>query len=174
MKHKRFLTAVLAAVMGFTLSGCQLAQEGAGEASAHDRLVGAFISKDSLDLCEPEITANGDIHMQEGRLYATVEQGENHHAEQMDFGGVEGAYLICPTWTNEDGEAWGEQFAENFCDIHWNIEVTDSGENDTIEGTVYILPDTPDDDLHNFVNPVYQNAHHDRNHHHDGKRRPHQ
>ena len=197
MKHKRFLTAALAAVMGFTLSGCQLAQEGAGTESGGDRLIGAFVARDSFSLDELALTGGKNVHVEQGRLYATVEQGENHHAEQMDFGGVEGAYLICPTWTNEDGEAWGEQFAENFCDIHWNIEVTDSGENDTIEGTVYILPNTPDDDLHNFVNPVYQTAdgkiyavrlwgghrhrrgcgihhHHDRNHHHDGKRRPHQ
>ena len=76
MKHKRFLTAALAAVMGFTLSGCQLAQEGAGTESGGDRLIGAFVARDSFSLDELALTGGKNVHVEQGRLYATVEQGE--------------------------------------------------------------------------------------------------
>lgn len=157
MKRKRSLIFMLAAVL-LVMSGCSLAVEDAGGADGHDRLIGAFITKEYLDLFDMEryfnenadkLLRGGEISARDtaayqGRLYAVMdEEGE------ISFPGVEGAMLLCPKLEDSGVEHYAN-ISSGVSDVKLSVNATDYGDEQTLEGTVYANAGTF------YANPVYQ------------------
>lgn len=109
---KRLLAIVLAAVL---LCGCQLA-EPESEGSGQDRLVGVFVTRDSLNLFDMEsylqdnagkLTNGGELFVEDSaeysrRIYATLvpeeytaDDGSKHNTLRYEFLDLEGELLTC-------------------------------------------------------------------------------
>ncbi len=178
------LVLVLAFVFG--LIGLSLAQPGAAEAIEKDRLVGVFVTTDYLDLFDfegylsdnigrmtnkigkiptgGEISIDGDNAEYQGRLYATLmdrslkneETGETVTTQEYVFEGVEGISYFCYTISDKNGTYSSVSGGEGLSDGHTSISTTDSGEDISLEGTIYVAPTTSQTAF--YMNPVYQSA----------------
>ena len=161
------------------LNGCSLAVEDAGDEPAvvQDKLVGAFITTESLDLFDMEaylndhadefldgITSGSDSVTIDGnayseRLYATVHKHDRKDPGtwEVQFGDAEGICFFDAVWQNEGEEPFSMVIAdEEICDINSHLTVTDTGEEVALTGTMYVLPDDSMEEVRFFVNPVYQ------------------
>lgn len=157
------------------LGGCSLAVPGAGTEEAGDRLIGLFITPESLDLYDTEgdlqdhgaqlmnqdeIILENDPDYAE-RLYADIDrQGKEDPSEwEVTFGKVPGIRFFTPLWTDENGETyWGNVTDEELCDVRINVNTTDQGEERELEGSFYFLPGQMDKDIAYYPNPVFQTA----------------
>ena len=170
LKILLFLGVILAAC---AISGCSLAVPDAGK-STSDRLIGAFITTEYLDLYDMDsylsdhassladgssITV-GEESKYQGKLQATVDksQGEDIFSWKISFGNIEGQYLLMPV--TEAGD--GNKSVGNFCSdgisapfIHYNTR--DNGEERELSGTLYLLPQKDKEQVY-YVNPVYQTS----------------
>lgn len=154
------------------LSGCTLALPDAGTQEGGDRLIGAFVTSEHLDLYDMESYLNdhasqvmsgdsitvGSGSKYEGKLVATVdkEAGESASQWKISFGDIEGEYILMPL--NRDEEE--NETVENLCsagisDPHLNYSVTDEGNSREISGTIYEVADGKEESVY-YVNPVYQ------------------
>jgi len=127
-----------------------------------DRLIGAFITEEYLDLFDAEaffadnaarIAGGGAISEEEsgkyrGRLYASGEGSE------LFFEGVEGVRFFAPKITDSEGSCWVTccDDAVEVEDLH--LYSTDEGERVSLKGTVWITSGSSK--RHFYVNPVYQ------------------
>ena len=98
--------------MAFTASGCTLAVPEAGKDGKGDRLIGAFITSEYLDLYDMEGYLNdhaaslmnnssitiGNDSRYEGKLVAIVDkEGAQSSSEwKISFGGIKGEYILMP------------------------------------------------------------------------------
>ena len=108
--------------MTFTASGCTLAVPDAGTDGNGDRLIGAFITSEYLDLYDMEGYLNdhaaslmnnssitiGNDSRYEGKLVATVDkEGAQSSSEwKISFGDIKGEYILMPVTEDEDGNTF--------------------------------------------------------------------
>ncbi len=180
MKNRRIFSVIAAGVMLFSLSGCSLARADAAETEEADRLIGALVTTEYLDLFDMEsylrdnadqlvdggeVTLEGDSSY-EGRLYATLttrtytdeETGESWEDEAYVFDTVTGWAFLSPALTDNDGERIGYAFSGDdvFSDSHTDISSTDDGDSLSMEATLYMV--AGGEERTHYVNPVYQSS----------------
>lgn len=170
---KKLLALILALAVLWTVAGCQLAQgDGEGETKGQDRLIGVLITTEHLDLFDMDAWLNdnldqgfqGDVTIQDtsayqGRIYAVQKEKTEDGITSADFvfEGIEGIRFFAPTVTDSSGQShYGTMIAdEGLSDVHYRINVSDTGEEIGIEGTVYV---SGAEDYYFCMNPVYQDA----------------
>ena len=181
MKRNIIIICILVLVLAFVsgLTGFTLAQPGAGEAKEKDKLVGVFVTTEYLNLFDfegyfndnigemttgGEISVAGDSAEYQGRLYATLidriltneETGETVTTQDYVFEGIEGISYFWCTISDENGSYNSVSGGEALSDGHSSISSTDSGEDISLEGTIYVTPATSQTIY--YMNPVYQST----------------
>lgn len=137
---KRILAMLLAVLL---LTGCQLASEEKNENPLQDKLVGVFVTFDSLDLefdiegwlsDNPGALEDGDITLEPGegmeyagRLSVTVTD------EGWEVPGHEGLSMG-RLW---NGEYWTGFSSEGVCEVNSHITAGDDGDAVEVDGTIY-------------------------------------
>lgn len=174
---------MLAVVMMLLSSGCSLAVEDAGEDAGEvvgedaqintDRLVGAFVTTEHLDLFDVEAYLNDNIDeiveggevtvgndsQYNGRIYATIDKKNSIEPSdwEISFEGVEGICFFNAKWQKEGEEPFSMlTVGEEICDVTQHLNVTDEGETKSITGTMYALVGENVDEVTFYLNPVYQ------------------
>ena len=168
---RKSLLGFLAMFAAFTASGCTLAVPDAETDGSGDRLIGAFITSEYLDLYDMEsylsdhastlmsnssITIGNDSRYR-GKLVATVDkEGAAYSSEwKISFGNIKGEYVLMPVTTDENGESVvGNLCSDGVGEPHLNYTVTDEGEEQDISVTIY--QQTSKEQKTYYVNPVYQ------------------
>lgn len=173
VRIKKMLIGMLGAAMILLLAGCSLAKKDAGSESSKDRMIGAFITDEYLDLFDIEayfddhassISDGEEITLEDSskyneRLYATIDKhGSKDPADwDISFGDVEGINFFSVLWEDESKEVTASLVeSDGIYDVNTSYNVTDEGENVELSGTIYMLPGLIDEDTAYFVNPVYQ------------------
>lgn len=167
------------ALMIFTLTGCQLAREDGVIQEGKDRLIGAFVSYDYIDLFDfenymqdnfdasnGEIIIEGDTTKYNGRLYATILEeevksvnGDFYTIQKYVFKGVEGVGLASPVLPDplrENDTYRGMITDSGFTDLDTMIKVMDEEEGIELEGTIYVPSETLSNSI--CINPIYQST----------------
>ena len=167
----KYLTAAFAILIAGTMGGCTLAVPYAGEEGSGDRMIGAFITTEYLDLYDMESYLNdhasslvndgsitlGNDSKYEGKLFADVEKGEADSPSEwkISFGNMDGQYMLMPVSTDENGE----QYMGNLCsdainEPYLHSNVSDDSEEQELSGTIYEAADGKEKVW--YVNPIYQ------------------
>lgn len=141
MKNK-WTSVFISMILMLILSGCSLAKE---EASGAGRLVGAFITSESLNLNEE-------------RLYATIDKTDAADMGEwkLSFEDREGMLFLIPEWTDEDGEQIrGSMADDGIC--HRKTEYNIGNESSIVmSGDIYWMITEEKDVMEFYLNPVYQ------------------
>lgn len=177
MKDKNGINRILLAagllILTVMMSSCSLAAADAGTEGGSDRLIGAFITSEYLDLFDMDAWLNDnasalgkntnlqitDTSGYEQKLYAEIDKNnsEDPFDWSVSFPGIEGINFFVPVWTNENGEQyWDGICGEGICDTNINVGSSDTGDTISLSGTIYILPGMADEDISYYLNPVYQ------------------
>ncbi|ABX42229.1 hypothetical protein [Lachnoclostridium phytofermentans] len=181
MKTKRILSMCLAVCILFTLTGCQLAKEDAGETNNGDRLIGVFVTKKYLDLFDMEgylndnisklsgggeIILDGNDSKYQGRLYATLKTrtlteektGEIMNTKEFIFDNVDGSsYFAAKIPATEDEDSYiTSGSGEGISDRHSAYNYGDEENSTTLEGTIYLSPSYAGNTC--YINPVFQSV----------------
>lgn len=173
IRMKKMMIGMLGAAMVLLLGGCSLAKKDAGSESSKDRMIGAFITDEYLDLFDIEaylddhassISDGEEITLEDSskyneRLYATIDKcGSKDPADwDISFGDVEGINFFSVRWEDESKEATTSLVeSDGIYDVNTSYNITDEGENVELSGTIYMLPGLIDEDTAYYVNPVYQ------------------
>lgn len=168
MKNKWVIGAfIVIAIFIYGFFGTPLAKKESTAKNQEDRLIGVFVTTTYLDLFDFEGYMNEHIdefmkkgsHVitdqsdYEGRIYATVVKGE---VPDYEFPGIEGIPMIMASVTDEEGESYlvHGKVEDGLIDMHLYANYSDTGEKNTIEGTIYYT--TMQDNLVFYMNPVYQ------------------
>ena len=169
-------TGILFMICMCIISGCSLAIPDAGEESTkpQDRLIGAFITTEHLDLFDMEayrndhakdlIGADGseEIVVDSGdyneRLYAVVDK--HNSVSPMDweisFGEIEGICFFDATFQNEEEEPFTMIVGgDEICDVASNLSVGDNEERVSLTGTLHARIGEYEN-VQFYINPVYQ------------------
>lgn len=165
MKRNKWLAVVLSALLAASLCGCRLARPDAGEAAESDRLIGAFVTYEYLDLFDfdayfadhaGELMNGKELSTAEtaaysGRLYATKRADANGSVEYV-FEGLKGSGLFLFSYEAEYGSVFsaGGNSDGGVSEAHVSI-----GDASSVEGTLYLVPR---DRIGVYINPVYQSA----------------
>lgn len=143
----------------------------------NDRLVGVFITKESLNTFDFEsyfndnankIISGGEISQADSvpyqnKIYAKLvddsytdpDTGETIPGEKYVFEGVEGIGFFAAKYSGTgDSSYWGTSSDEGISDSHVAFNTTDAGESIELKGTIYFSASASDNLL--FFNPVYQ------------------
>lgn len=171
-KGKRWIGSIVGLVCIVSLNGCSLAAPEAEAKSGEDRLIGAFITAEYLDLYDLEgylrdhgnlLTGGGEVTMPrdteyDGRLYAQIDQSRGSNDWEISFGGVSGEYMLYACDPSEDESHRMCLCTDGICDIDTNTNIMDDGAEYGISGTIYVLPGQEDEGATYYANPVYQTA----------------
>ena len=175
--NKKILAILLTLTIIFSFSGCQLALPDGATEKGQDRLIGAYLSYEHIDLFDfegymndnltfagGEIKIEGDSQKYAGRMYATrkddvktASQGEKYTETNFVFDEVEGIGMFSPTITdplNNDLTYISSSGDEGFCDGKFNVKSGDNEDGLELEGTVYISSGDMSSAV--YINPVYQ------------------
>lgn len=179
MKRKRYFRVIFILLGLLAFTGYQLAHEDLGENLVGDRLVGVFITRQSLNLFDIEEYlkdhignfSGGNTHVKrseqyETRLYAkpkqrilTIEKtGEQHVVAGFVFEEVEGISFYAET-VPETLEVDGFISLNSdpaISEKHMGISYGDEEEKTTLEGTVYMVG--KNNHITSYINPVYQSS----------------
>ena len=145
-RMKKMLIGMFVLTTAVLLGGCSLAKEDAANDSSKDRMIGAFITDEYLDLYNE-------------RLYATIDkQGSKDPADwDISFGDVKGINFFSICWEDDSKEETTSLVeSDGIYDVNTDYHITDEGENVELSGTIYMLPGQIDSNTSYFVNPVYQ------------------
>lgn len=172
-KGKRILAGVLVAATLFSFTGCSLAKKDAGEEKSQDRLIGVFITTESISNFDADgyfeenvmdfITGDaheGEIIVPEGdsadRIYATIDKIGSDKPEDwiIRFGDYEGMQFFDVLFEEEQENPFRMLWCHGVCEPKTNYFSTDDGESVEIKGTVYV-PITKREVVF-YNNPVYQ------------------
>lgn len=156
-KYAAILACFPLAALILGLCGASLADPAAGEESAvgGDRLIGAFVTREPLDLFDLEgYRDDPAADWDEGRLYAT--RTETDGAADYVFEGVEGTRCMAPTLRDGEGEYTKSLRDPALADNRIEVKSTDSGTSIVIEAKMYAAVGGPEDIVELCVNPVYQ------------------
>jgi hypothetical protein len=181
MKIKKTFAMCLAICILFTLTGCQLAKEDAGEDNNGDRLIGVFVTKEYLDLFDMEgylndniskLSGGGDIILDgndskyQGRLYATLKTrtlteektGKTMNTKEFIFDNVDGSSFFVAKIPDIECEHsyFTSGSGDGISDRHSTNNYGDQENSTTLEGTIYLSPNYASNTC--FINPVYQSA----------------
>lgn len=175
MKNKKGIVIILCialavAAFGIGFSGVidltkQTEQE---SGTGSDRLIGALITADYLDLFDAEsyfqdnvshIINGGVVDEQEaekykGRLYATSVPDLDH--SEVSFEGVDGISIFCAYVEKDGSGCWITSGDEGYNDGNMHLTDTDELERIEMEGTVY--SSTLSGWKRFYVNPMYQTS----------------
>lgn len=172
-RMKKMLIGMFVLMTAVLLGGCSLAKEDAANDSSKDRMIGAFITDEYLDLFDmdaylddhasslsdgEEIVADRSPKYYE-RLYATIDkQGSKDPADwDISFGDVKGINFFSICWEDDSKEETTSLVeSDGIYDVNTDYHITDEGENVELSGTIYMLPGQIDSNTSYFVNPVYQ------------------
>lgn len=163
MKGKLLTGLVLLGLL-FALAGCQLAREDVASAAESDKLIGIYITEDTLDLSfgmegylndhVTEIVDGETIDltgrnlrdyeeklcgMEESTL-VTLADGTQEKQVTYTFPGMEGVCFLLPTYV-EEGESGYWKALESDAAVHnegIDIKVTNTGDEVSVKGTIYI------------------------------------
>lgn len=166
------IVSIVGLFMAVSLCSCSLAVADGGENAGNDRLIGAFITTDYLDLQETENFQNMEDWAQaedgevlvgavsdQQRLYGTIDRsgGEDPSDWKVTFGDVAGLSFFSPVWVNEQGEEQQcSQYDEAVSDVRMDIDLSDEKNEYSMSGTVYTSVDQTEKTAVYYVNPVYQ------------------
>lgn len=174
MKNKKFLVGMLSLVMMLSLSGCTLAVEGAGgEEQSKDRMIGAFITTESLiafdmdayleenieDIIKGEDVKPEATMPSEERIYATIDKHDSTEPSdwEISFGDIEGINFFDAMWEGEGNVPFKVlTYAAEICDATTHYMSTDDSDGIELSGTIYILPKADEMGDIYYINPVYQ------------------
>jgi len=168
MRNRKLL---ILCVLLMLLAGCQLARAD-GMTVQSERLIGAFITREYLDLFDFEgylednistFEKGGNITIENserynGRIYAELrevpltneETGEPSSTWEYEFPDLDGITFFAAEITPPNGDTFYAMHGDNaVSDARYAV----GDVNSSIEGTIYF---TPADDLVFYVNPVYQ------------------
>lgn len=153
------------------LTGCSLAKEDAATVAGEDRLIGAFITTEYVDLFDFEtyfqdhvsdfvedeaVQIDGTGY--EGRIYATLLKEAEGNQEKYVFENLDGYLCILPTMGQEEtGTYTANQIDDMFDMEEVHINCTDDGETLTLRGTLYACP-KKNEIITFYTNPVYQQS----------------
>lgn len=174
--YKKFLGMLALFLILLNLCGCSLAKEDAGgEAQVNtDRLVGAFVTTEYLDLFDmdaylnehaEEVMGSGsDGRMIDGReysrrMYATIDYHNSTEPQDWEirFGDVEGVCFFDAKWQREGEEPFRMMTCgDEICDVTRHLNVSEKGESTTMTGVMYALVGEDVDEISIYFNPVYQ------------------
>lgn len=170
---------IISLIMVVILNGCQLAQEDLAATKGQDKLIGVYITYESLDLFDMDAflkdnftkLSSGENVIPEvedkynDRLYAsfvekemTDENGEIKTNSEYVFEGLEGIPMF--TYTIADpvsGESYMiSNFEDGIFEAKSSINCGDNEEGIELEGILYVDTNTKSHGV--YVNPVYQSA----------------
>ncbi|MGN0799904.1 MAG: hypothetical protein ACI4NU_05670 [Christensenellales bacterium] len=179
MKHKRLLVMGIAFAVLFSFAGCQLArgEYGAQGNAERDRLIGAFLTQESLDLFDWEgyindnagtlvggelVVSEENAAAYEGCLYATLtretrtdDAGETYERVDYRFDGVEGIRFFCV----EEGDATYIMISDpGISGVRQAITDTGDAERIDLEAVLYVAAAAETETIAWYLNPVYQSA----------------
>ncbi len=176
--HKVGILSAVISIMVGVLSGCSLAKVDAGGETAEnakgnaDRLVGAFITTEYLDLFDMDAYLNDNIDELVNGGNITVENDSKYHdrlygvvdkhgsTEPFDweirFDGVEGICFFYSEWKEEDEEPFSMlMMGDEICEVTQHLNVTDEGETVKLTGTMYTIVQENVENAGFYFNPVY-------------------
>ncbi len=164
MKNKKWIALILGVCAALSLTGCQLALENGDGEQRGDRLIGALVTTEYLDLFDlegylndhlngfsgGEIKADGNSADYQGRLYATLttrtvtdeQTGETAQLQEFVFEDMDGAAYFAariPETETEDSFISGGS-DEAISDGHMGLFSGDEEDKITLEGTIDIVP----------------------------------
>ncbi|MDR0948201.1 MAG: hypothetical protein LBM69_01630 [Lachnospiraceae bacterium] len=178
MKRK-ICTKIFCLLAMLTLTGCQLALDGADSAMGEDRLAGIFLTAQYLDLFDyrayfndnpmsiqgGNMTVDGDTSKYQGRLYAQLitkpftneETGETSETVEYVFpvDGVSFFSAFVPAKGDQDSYITSISDPA-ISDGHVDYKIGDEGSSTTLTGTIYASPQNLPRTY--YINPVYQSA----------------
>ena len=167
----KYLTAAFAILIAGTMGGCTLAVPYAGKEGSGDRMIGAFITTEYLDLYDMESYLNdhasslvndgsitlGNASKYEGKLLADVDKGGSDSISEwkISFGDMKGQYMLMPVSADENGEQYiGNLCSDGINEQYLHSNVSDDGEEQELSGTIFEIADGMEKTW--YVNPVYQ------------------
>lgn len=153
---KRILALILVICLMLVPGGCRLAVPDGEMQEGSDRLIGMLITKDHYSASE-----NG-----EERVYARLsyEEAENDEGEPLKFktyvfDGIDGWYILCPTFEDEDGETYSEMCgSEGIDESGVSLICGDNANSIKVSGTLRAVSGSGESTLTFIGNPVYQSA----------------
>lgn len=184
MKRRYYIigAVIIAAAFLLGLDGVQLADKSPADNLLGDRLIGAFVTTEYLDLFDIEAYLNanagklagggniaigpGEGQEYQGRIYAelvektmTREDGTERRYKEYVFTELEGFYGYCPTMRREATEDMEEHdYIDNISgsgmEIHLHSKHIDGRSEMEIKGTLHIAVGSGDRAF--YVNPVFQ------------------
>lgn len=176
MKKGWLVIGSLIVAMTFSITGCTLAVEGAGEeTTTQDQLIGAFITTEDMTTFDWEayleenledLISKGEVSLDDmagntfgsdQRVYATVDRhGSDEPGDwEIYFEDLKGICFFVAQWQYGDGGPFIMMtYDDEICEIQDSYNF--AGEEDEMElaGTIYILPSMYDTIY--YMNPVYQ------------------
>ena len=152
---KKCVIIGLVVTMLFNTTGCSLAVKDAGEErnmQKKDRLVGMFITRESVNKWTPDIT-----DPEENRYYATIDYNDSTDPGDwtIDFEGVKG-YSLFQAEFQREGEPFYAQPGKQVCnDVVLNYHTSDEMEEITLSGTLSIVSKNGGEEIFH-TNAIYQ------------------
>ena len=166
------MIGLIAISMMGILSGCTLAKESAGdEEVSQDRLIGLFITQESIDGFDAEAYLEehiGDLiggkevmpedTSSKNRIYGEIDKKDSENPDdwEISFGEIEGINFFQPIIHEEGEEPFSMIFADEICDVNVCYFTTDEGDSVELTGTLYTI--ASDKEIVYYNNPVYQTA----------------
>lgn len=152
---RKCLVLLLVVMMLFHMTGCSLAVQDEGEEKGmekKDRLVGMFITRESVNKWTPEMTDLDDV-----RYYATIDYNDSTSPEdwKVEFEGVKG-YPFFHAEFQRNGEPFYAHPGKQICDdVTINYHTMDDKLEITLSGTLYIVSENGGEEIFH-TNAVYQ------------------
>lgn len=166
MIKKSSLFIVFLMICSF-MTGCSLAVKDTATNSSEDQLIGAFITREYLDLFDMEayledhvssfvdgedLVIEDDAKYEE-RLYASETDKDE---SGISFGNIEGIIVLGEVKKNENGDDYLKmRGSREVADTHIAINVTDEGEENVLTATIYTYPENVEGNII-YTNPIYQ------------------
>lgn len=173
---RKLFAIIIALLVIFTLSGCQLAREDGAANKGMDRLIGVYVSYDHVDLFDledyindnlnfsgGEIKSEGETKKYEGRMYATQKdeiiassQGEKYTNTHFVFEELSGIGMFAPTVVDPllEDRTYISASGDGFTDTKFHVKSGDNEDGIELSGTLYISSGAMSDAI--YINPVYQ------------------
>lgn len=155
MKTKALILSICCILaIGFVLGATgvfKMANVSAREDVETQTLIGVLITKEYLMLSSERLDAVCVLNS-----FEDPETGETIPEAEYQFPGIDGIRFYSSKF-NDGSERHNSLSAdEGIADIHQEFNITDNGENTSLHGTVYLIPNGSPQTL--YLNPVYQTS----------------
>ena len=163
---KKLLSLALCAGLLLAGAGCQLAQPEADAAPEPDRLIGAYVTREYVDLFDIKayladnldsigsdaVLSAEDSREYAGRLWAQPVPGDDGRPEDWVFP-VEGMGMYCPYTEDLSGTYIGNHTDPGVVSSGVHVTSTDDGDRIELDFTLYSVLG---EEIEFYCNPVYQ------------------